>query len=211
MRPWTLNPNDANADNPLLSELATYYISEGYEVGNARSSGLSLAPASLDIDSRQDGAVARTRITKKTPIRKQSYAATWEQYCQGNVISQINRRYIINLLAATCARTVEVPRDSSDDSEAENWSHLDLRAESIDVARRVLDGIAVQSSEEGQQTLGRYGGTIRLGRALWQSPAVTNNDKRGIDERFFDDGSVPAPDDLKTAAAKMKAAGEKRP
>ena len=77
--------------------------------------------------------------------------------------------------------------------------------------RRVLDGIAVRSSEEGQQALGRYGGTIRLGRALWQSPALTNNDKRGIEERFFDDGSVPAPDGLKKAAAKMKAANEKRP
>ena len=168
MRPWTLNPNDANADNPLLSELATYYILEGYEVGNAGPSGLSLDPASLATDPRQDGAVSRKRITKKTPIRKQSYAATWEQYCQGNVISQINRRYIINLLAATCTRTAEVPGDSSDDSEAENWSHLDLRAGSIDVVRRVLDGIAVRSSEEGQQALGRYGGTILLGRALWK-------------------------------------------
>ena len=151
MRPWTLNPNDANADNPLLSELATYYILEGYEVGNAGPSGLSLDPASLATDPRQDGAVSRKRITKKTPIRKQSYAATRGQYCQGNVISQINRRYIINLLAATCARTVEVPGDSSDDSEAENWSHLDLRVGSIDVVRRVLDGIAVWSSEKASK------------------------------------------------------------
>lgn len=202
MRPWTLNPNDANADHPLFPS-SQPIILKGYEVGNARSSGLSLAPASLDIDSRQNGAVARKRITKKTPIRKQSYASTWEQYCQGNVISQINRRYIINFLAATCARTVEVSGDSSDDSEAEDWSHLDLRAGSIDVVRRVLDGIAVWSSDEGQQALARYGGTIRLGRALWQSPALTNNDKRGIEERFFDDGSVPAPDGLKKAAAKM--------
>jgi hypothetical protein len=39
---------------------------------------------------------------------------------------------------------------------------------------------------------------------------LSNNDKRGIEERFFDDGSVPAPDGLKKAA-KMKAADEKRP
>jgi hypothetical protein len=124
MRPWTLNPTDANADNPLLSELATYYLLEGYELASAGTSGLSLevaAPATLP---QQDGSVARKRIAKKTPVRKQSYAATWEQYCQGNVISQINRRYIINLLAATCARAVEVPGDSSGDSEAEDWSHF---------------------------------------------------------------------------------------
>ena len=114
MRPWTLSPTDANADNPLLSELAPYYLLEGYEVGSAGASGLSLelAPSA----PQQDGGVSRKRIAKKTPIRKQSYAATWEQHCRGNVISEINRRYIINLLAATCARTVEVPGDSSDES-----------------------------------------------------------------------------------------------
>jgi hypothetical protein len=127
------------------------------------------------------------------------------------VISQINRRYIINLLAATCARTVEVPGDSSDDSEAEDWSHLDLRAGSIEVVRRVLDGIAARSPEEGQRALGRYGGTIRLGRELWQSPALSRDDERRIKERHFDDGSVPAPDGLKKTVTKMKTADEKRP
>ena len=65
MRPWTLNPNDANVDNPLLSELATYYILEGYEVGSAPTSGLSLDPAAPATAPQHDASVARKRITKK--------------------------------------------------------------------------------------------------------------------------------------------------
>ena len=64
-------------------------------------------------------------------------------------MSVMARRYILNLLAATSARVVEVPGDSSDDSEAENWSHLDIRAGNLDVVPRTLNGIASWCKDAG--------------------------------------------------------------
>ena len=100
---------------------------------------------------------------------RHSYAATWERYTNGNVVSVMARRYILKLIAATSARVVEVPGDSSDDSETENWSHLDIRAGNIDVVRRTLNGIASRCKDEGAKGMGRHANTIRIGRDLWQS------------------------------------------
>ena len=97
-----------------------------------------------------------------------------------------------------------MPGDSSDDSEAEQWSHLDLRAGNMDVVRQTLDGICATSKEEGQKGLGRHATTIRIGRELWQSPPLDATAECKIQERFFDDGSFPAPDMLKKAVAKLK-------
>jgi hypothetical protein len=88
-------------------------------------------------------------IQGKRSMLRHSYDATWERYTNGNVVSVMARRYILNLLAATSARVVEVPGDSSDDSEAENWSHLDICAGSLDVVRRTLNGIASWCKDEG--------------------------------------------------------------
>ena len=98
----------------------------------------------------------KRRIHGKQSIIRHSYAATWERYTNGHVVSTMARRYILNLLAATSARVVEVPGDSSDDSDAENWAHLDIRAGNLDVVRRTLNGIASWCKDEGAKGLGRH-------------------------------------------------------
>ena len=70
-------------------------------------------------------------------------------YADGNVLTVLTRRYIINLLAATSARVVEVQGDSSDDSDAENWAHLDIKVGDMDVIRRCLDGMGTHAQENG--------------------------------------------------------------
>jgi hypothetical protein len=132
-------------------------------------------------------------------------------YTNGNVVSVMARRYILNWLAATTARVVEIPGDSSDDSEAEDWSHLDLRAGNLDVVRRTLNGIASWCKDEGAKGLGRHAHTIRLGRDLWQSAPLSEGAEARIEERLFDDGSLPPPVESKKAVAKLKKADEERP
>ena len=64
-------------------------------------------------------------MTKKTmqsdepQKHRLSYAASWEAYIDGNVVSDTSRRYILNLLAATAATKTEDSGDSSEDSVAE--------------------------------------------------------------------------------------------
>ena len=115
----------------------------------------------------------KRRITEKSPILKRSYAATWEAYANGNVLPPLTRRYIISLLAATSARVVEVAGDSSEDSDAEQWAHLDIKVGDMDVIRRCLDGIGAHSLENGTKRLGRHARAIRIGRDLWQSPPLS--------------------------------------
>ena len=46
---------------------------------------------------------------------RNSYVAAWNHYIDGHVVSESNRRYVTNLLAATAARVVV---EDSDDSTA---------------------------------------------------------------------------------------------
>ena len=75
----------------------------------------------------------------------------YEDLVNCHVLSPLTRRYIINLLAATSARVVEVEGDSSDDSDAEQWGHLDICAGNMDVVRRTLDGIATNAKDDGEK------------------------------------------------------------
>ena len=66
--------------------------------------------------------------------------------------------------------------------------------------RKTLQGIANHDCDEGRIGLGRHATCIRLGRELWQSQELTTEEKQAVKERFFDDGSFPAPkDDLDAA------------
>ena len=111
-----------------------------------------------------------------TATERYSYALSWETYIDGNVVSETSRRYITNLLAATAATKTEEEGDSSEDSDAEAWRHLDVHAGSMDVVHRALGGIAARSSEEGVAALGRHARTKRLGRRLWQSAPLSTQE-----------------------------------
>ena len=88
-------------------------------------------------------AAKRRRLAKKTSqatvmgMHRYSYAASWDAYIDGNVISETSHRYITNLLAATAATKTEDSGDSSEDSDAEQWRNLDMRAGNMDKLQRL--------------------------------------------------------------------------
>ena len=93
MRPWTLNPSSATDDNPLLSELGVYTVLEGYSEhalipaesvsanngGDGEQTTLDASSPRGSSEATSAAIVKRRRITHKLPIRKTSYAATWEK------------------------------------------------------------------------------------------------------------------------------------
>ena len=167
MRPWTLNPADETKNTPLLSNM-----------GLQRSSDSS--PNANDGASPTPAASKRRRLTQKRPEEartenapKRSYAATWQTYIDGNVVSESNRKYITNILMATAARVVENRDDSSEDSDAFEYIHGDRKVGNMDLIHQTLHGIRNHSAEDGAEGLGRHAQTIRLGRDLWQSAPLT--------------------------------------
>ena len=85
---------------------------------------------------------------------------------------------------------MEDSENSSDDSDAEQWENLDVKAGSLELVRQTLQGMASRNAEEGLKAMGRHAKTIRLGRSLWESPPLEANVARLIEERFFD-GTFP--------------------
>ena len=84
MRPWTLNPEDVTETTPLLSTLRL--VNGRLAQGGAASSSNK-----------------RLRTKQPEEILK-SYATTWQRYIDGNVVSESNKKWIMNLLSATAAR-----------------------------------------------------------------------------------------------------------
>ena len=91
------------------------------------------------------------------------------QYIDGNVVTEMNKRFITNLLTATAARVVEEPGDSSADSDDFEYNHLGRPAGSMDLIQKTLNGICAKSEDDGAEGIGRHAAVIRLGRDLWQS------------------------------------------
>ena len=87
-----------------------------------------------------------------------SYVEGWQQYLDGNVVSETNRTYIQNLLMATAARVVEEDNDdasSSDDDLAYDRSTRDIG--SMDLVQKTLQGIA---AEDAVIPVGKFEGNI---------------------------------------------------
>ena len=74
---------------------------------------------------------------------------------------------------ATAARVVENRDDSSEDSDAFEYIHGDRKVGNMDLIHQTLHGIRNHSAEDGAEGLGRHAQTIRLGRDLWQSAPLT--------------------------------------
>ena len=120
----------------------------------------------------------------------------------GHVVSRTSQRYIINLLAATQTSKLDDPLDSSDDSDNDIWKSADTQAGNMDLVHRSLNGIAARSGDDGTRGFGRHSDIIRMGRALWQTPALDSMQQRGITERFFDDGKFPSSEESKFAVVR---------
>ena len=64
---------------------------------------------------------------------------------------------------------------------------------------------------KGVKAIGRHARTIRLGRALWQSPPLAEHVTSCMQERFFDDGTFPPLKEVEKALSKAKKTEEDRP
>ncbi len=159
MRPWSLNPADASECNPLLNvlglcredsktgrrswdfEAATHHVFESQESHTKRK--------------KHKGENQAVDTTAKADCKYvYSYATSWNTYVQGNVVSQTSKRLIQNMLMATAAVRTEQEDDSSDDSDAEQWAHLDMNVGDMDTVRSTLRGIARHSVDDGQSGFG---------------------------------------------------------
>ena len=158
---------------------------------------------------RRRKAVQNAELTAALP--RYSYAASWEHYIDGHVVSETSQRYIVNLLAATAASEEAHQGDSSDDSEEETWRAPDVHAGNMDIVRRALTGIASRSAEEGEKGCGRYAQVIRLGRAIWETAPVSDERRKDLDERCFEEGCFPPREALKKKISALARADEDRP
>ena len=64
------------------------------------------------------------------------------RYIDGNVVSEMSRRFISNLMSATAARLVETAADIDTESEDSENEHPRGHAGSINLVRRTLQGLA---------------------------------------------------------------------
>ena len=80
------------------------------------------------------------------------------------------------MLAATAASKAEEQGEPSDDTDDEDWAHAERAAGNLDLVHKTLDCIAAHSREDGAKGFGRYAATIRLGRILWQSPPLQDEE-----------------------------------
>ena len=173
--------------------------------------------------SAQEEAIPRRQQTKKqrlnsktkasdgTGEKRYSYAASWETYIDGHIVSDSSKRFIANLLAATAAIKDDDPDDSSEDSDAEKWQDVNFRAGNMDLVQLTLQGMVARSSDEGAKAIGRHQQTIRLGRTLWQSPALEASVTARMNEVIFKSGHFPTQKDIRAALMKAKSPTEDRP
>ena len=179
MRPWTLHPEYATEQTPLLSHLG-------------------MVKVSLEGAKEQQG-------------ESRSYAKSWRLYIDGNVVSNMNQRYITNLLTATAARVVEEPGDSSEDSDDFGYDGQGKLAGSMDLIKQTLDGISSRDEDNGSEAIGRHAEVIQLGRSVWQSAPLTAEEQAFVKEHFFDDGFFPPTAEVLKAAAEVVKNEEERP
>ena len=98
--------------------------------------------------------------------RRRSYAASWEWYLDGNVVSQTSCRFIRNMLAITVGKTLVKDDDDEDRNDGEDHSDTEqykAHAGSLDLVYNTLRGIAAHDEDEGKLAFGRHAACIRLG------------------------------------------------
>ena len=240
MRPWTLNPADATEQTPLLEDLSLVAAKEqtiltkasALESHNSFTTGpaqkhaqdeKSTIAEDTEKTKRTDSAEKDTQqgTTQRTPNKAcaqnnsnakiRSYAAAWMQYIDGNVVTEMNKRFITNLLTATAARVVEEPGDSSADSDDFEYNHLGRPAGSMELIKKTLNGISAKSEDDGAEGIGRHAAVIRLGRAIWQSDPLTDSETAATKETFFDNDAFPPAAEVLNAAAEAIRNEEERP
>ena len=166
MRPWTLHPSHSNDRAPLLLQLRRVACDEcGSRFNDPDTSVAQVSddtgiarPArdASDMSSVEQGsAVHPTSSAQQAPQGKRrkviathtptpgmpnkdrnSYVAAWNHYIDGHIVSESNRRYVTNLLAATAARVVEDSDDSSAGSDDFNLEGMPPNVGDLDLIEK---------------------------------------------------------------------------
>ena len=201
MRPWTLSCTDATAQTPLLSRLGVVALP------------VNELPAETNQAEKGDQAKSGSAQDTVGPSahEERAYTKAWQTYIKGNVVSHTNKRFITNLLAATAARVVEDPDDSSGDSDDFHYDHHNRPAGSYTLIQQTLDGISALNPDNGVEAIGRHAAVIQLGRNLWQSPPLADHEKVAVAERIFEEKAWPPAAEVAKAANEMIKAQEDRP
>jgi hypothetical protein len=121
-----------------------------------------------------------------------SYSSSWEWYVNGNVVSEVNRRYIVNMLGCTTARALDTADDDADDSDEDGEPDVPEHVGNLDLVQRTIDGMWAHSADDGILGFGRHSESIRLGRGLWQSDALPEEVRSGIREDVFEPSMYPS-------------------
>ena len=74
---------------------------------------------------------------------------------------------------ATAARVTEDEDAPSDDSDAFESPYLKKHAGSMEIVRKTLNGISAKCSDNGLEGFGKHATPIRLGKELWETPALS--------------------------------------
>ena len=138
-----------------------------------------------------------------------SYASSWDWYVSGHVVSELSRRYIVNLLGSTTAKMPD--DDDSDDSGSEREADEAEHIGSLTLIQRTLDGLWSASNDDGVLGFGRHSTSIRLGRNLWQTPELAPAVAESMQEKVFEPASFPSGKDIDAEFQRLYKADTERP
>ena len=123
----------------------------------------------------------------------------------------MSKKFITNLIAASCARLEEDVESDEESSEDEIIVQKGPQG-NLSLVHKTLNGIAAQCPDEGAKGFGKYAQSIRLGRSLWQSKPLPTEVTRSMEETFFDTGKFPPAEISKKLVAQLrKDDAEERP
>ena len=201
-RPWTLDPSTATTDNPLLSELRN-----------------SPPLTSEDFSNRHEPVGKRRRLKEKSadtsrpscgssnPV--QSYRLSWNHYTNGRVVSELSRRYIVNVIMASAARVMTEEDETHTDSDDDDNSGPIEYTANLQLIQKTLQGIAAHNEDEGALGIGRHASTILLGRNLWETAPLADTIEKTVKETQFKNVFPSAEEAIEQAGEFMKQDNER--
>ena len=90
----------------------------------------------------------RSSIDGDTEGRK-TYATAWKEYINGNVVTEMQKRYIQNLLLATTTKVqAELDETSSEESEFE-YNPQERSIGNLTIAEKTIAGLAANDEDMG--------------------------------------------------------------
>ena len=151
MRPWTLIKHYANRFVPFLADL------DVVPNRNPRRYSAKKAPRSADVIPR-------------------SFHAAWKWYIDGNIVSEHQRRIIVQFMSVNCGRSTTRDNDGEEEREDKGPEDKKAYANSVGISNihRII-GNMIAKAKEGEDASGGVvaaardasSSAIQLGTALW--------------------------------------------